>query len=148
MTPGQAAAFVEQHGIVLVSAKGPVPRLAEAVAGEPIRGSWWGHPKSHDIFRVLQSLEDSPDILACRLIGGKVTLVHRRLWPALIRAAGHFPLENLARAIQQHTKAGHHIRQDVPFPDWADQESMCKAAALTEEAALDALGSYTNRRGS
>jgi hypothetical protein len=37
-------AFVRQHGVVLESRKGPVPNLAEAVAGTPIRGSWWNHP--------------------------------------------------------------------------------------------------------
>src|SRR4051794_2330166 len=30
--------------MVLQSARGPVPNLAECVAGEPIRGSWRGHP--------------------------------------------------------------------------------------------------------
>ena len=33
-------AFVRKHGVVLASAKGPVPNLADAVAGEKIRGSW------------------------------------------------------------------------------------------------------------
>jgi hypothetical protein len=37
--------FVKLHGIVLESARGPVPNLAEAVAGERIRGGWWGHSK-------------------------------------------------------------------------------------------------------
>src|SRR4030095_7234834 len=32
---------VREQGIVLQSARGPVPNLAEYVAGEPIRGSWW-----------------------------------------------------------------------------------------------------------
>jgi hypothetical protein len=40
MSPKEAIAFVKRHGIVLESARGPVPSLAEAVAGEPIRGSW------------------------------------------------------------------------------------------------------------
>ena len=30
-----------EHGIVLVSAKGPAPRLTEAIIGKPIKGSWW-----------------------------------------------------------------------------------------------------------
>ncbi len=40
MTAEEAIAFVREHGVVLVSAKGPVPRLVEAIAGETIRGSW------------------------------------------------------------------------------------------------------------
>ena len=38
VTPRQALAFVRQHGVVLESAHGPVPCLAEAIAGGPIRG--------------------------------------------------------------------------------------------------------------
>jgi hypothetical protein len=52
MTPRQALAFIRKHGVVLESAQGPVPSLAEAIAGEPIRGSWWGHPSSRLIFEV------------------------------------------------------------------------------------------------
>src|ERR1700682_5724740 len=47
----EARLFVERHGIVLQAARGPVPSLAEHVAGGPIRGSWWGHPKGKDIYR-------------------------------------------------------------------------------------------------
>ena len=70
MNADAAMSFVRQHGMVLVSAKGPAPRLTEAIAGEPIKGSWWAHPKSHQIFAILQQLDDSPDILVCRFLGG------------------------------------------------------------------------------
>jgi len=46
-------AFIEEHGAVLVAAKGAAPRLVEVILGEPIRGSWWAHPASHGIFAVL-----------------------------------------------------------------------------------------------
>ena len=87
MTPSQAAAFVRKHGIVLESAVGPVPSIAAAIAGEAIRGSWWAHPRSHEIFELTRGIRNRDDILVCRLVGGKVTFVHRRLWPALVRAA-------------------------------------------------------------
>jgi len=32
MTPAEAIEFVKTHGVVLESAKGPIPNLAEAVA--------------------------------------------------------------------------------------------------------------------
>jgi hypothetical protein len=54
MTAAAALEFVEAHGVVLVAARGPVPRLVEVIAGEPIQGSWWAHPRSHRIFTVLQ----------------------------------------------------------------------------------------------
>src|SRR5207249_7616917 len=82
VTPKNAIAFVRSHGIVLESARGPVPILAEAVAGERIQGGWWGHPKGHDIFAATRAVRDSPDVLVCRLLGGKVTYIHHRLWPA------------------------------------------------------------------
>ena len=45
-------ALLVEHGVLLESARGPIPNVAELVAGEPITGSWWGHPSSHAIFRV------------------------------------------------------------------------------------------------
>ena len=39
--------WVREQGVVMQSARGPVPSLAERVAGGPIRGSWWGHPSGH-----------------------------------------------------------------------------------------------------
>jgi len=137
--------FVREHGVVLASAKGPVPRLAEAIVGGPIKGSWWAHPRGHDIFRVFTALAESPDILVCRLVNGKVTFVHRRLWPALIRAAARFPAGNLARVDQEHTVAGHHVRHEVPFPGWADADSLAAASTLGEDEALRALGGWTGR---
>src|ERR1700694_4497060 len=56
--------WVREHGIVLQSAHGPIPNLAEYVAGEPIRGSWWGHKSGHAIFKVLNQVRDSPDVVA------------------------------------------------------------------------------------
>ena len=53
MTPQAALAFVEKHGVVLVSARSAVPPLVEAIAGAPIRGSWWAHPKGREIFRLI-----------------------------------------------------------------------------------------------
>jgi hypothetical protein len=57
-----AMAVLCEHGMLLASAKGPVPNVAELVAGEPIRGSWWAHPRSHEIFAVLNELADSPEV--------------------------------------------------------------------------------------
>ena len=142
MSPEEAISFIERHGIVLASAKGPVPSLAATLVGEPIKGSWWAHPKGHQIFSTFEAIADSPDILSCRLVDGKVTYVHRRLWPALIRAADIFPTKNLARVDQEHTAAGHHIKRETPFPDWADADSKAAAHRLNEPEALAALGDW------
>ena len=52
-----ALRLVEQHGIVLASAKGDAPRLIEAILGEPITGNWWSHPSSKFIYNVLLAVK-------------------------------------------------------------------------------------------
>jgi len=141
-TTEDALAFVREHGVVLVAAKGPAPRLTEAIVGEPIKGSWWAHPRSHFIFRILQGVTGSTDILACRIVDGKVTLVHRRLWPALVKLAGRFPTERLAKVHEEHTPSGKHVRRDVPFPLWVPDDVAAKARAMDEQEALAAVGAW------
>jgi hypothetical protein len=137
-----ALAFVERHGIVLVSAQGAAPRLVEAIAGEPVRGSWWGHPRGREIFRVLSTVQDSDDVLACRLLAGRVTLVHRRLWPALVRLADRFEPGQLARVAEEHTAKGHHAARSTPFPQWVPEATLRAAAALSEQEAEALLGPW------
>jgi hypothetical protein len=88
VTPAEALAFVCTHGLVLESGTGPVPSLAAAIAGEPIRGSWWAHARGREVFAITRAIRDSPDVLVCRLIDGKITYVHRRLWPAPFAITG------------------------------------------------------------
>jgi hypothetical protein len=131
--------WIREQGMVLQSARGPIPNLAEYVAGEPIRGSWWGHPAGHDIFEVLTHLMESPDLIATRLINGKITLIHRRLWPALVRVAERFPAERLAAVDEEHTASGAHRTVEIPFPGWVPAEEMTAARLLTVDAALAQL---------
>jgi len=123
-------AFVRAQGIVLQSARGPAPSLAEQIAGEPIRGSWWAHPKGKEIFRAAARVTDSGEVLVCRLVQGKVTYVHRRLWPALVRLAARFPPEAIAQITEEHTASGRHRQVVVPFPDWVPPDVKREASAL------------------
>lgn len=59
--------------------------LVDAVAGGPVKGSWWGHPKGKVIYRLAEALHDSDEVLSLKLVDGKVTFLHRSLWPALAR---------------------------------------------------------------
>jgi hypothetical protein len=145
MTAEDAISFIREHGIVLASGKGAVPRLSEVIAGGPIKGSWWAHPKSHQIFAIFSSLARSPEILVCRVVDGKVTFVHRRLWAALARLAKEFDPARLAQVHEEHTRAGYHIKRDTPFPKWVPPEVMEQAQRLSEEAARDALGAFATR---
>jgi hypothetical protein len=134
--------WVREQGIVLQSARGPVPNLAEHTAGEPIRGSWWGHPSSHEIFAVINDVLSSPEVVATRLINGKVTLIHRRLWPALVRVADAFPAAALTAVSQEHTGSGRHRAMKIPFPEWVPDEVMADASLLTVDEAFAQLPSY------
>jgi hypothetical protein len=139
VTFDQAMAFIREHGMVLAAARGPVPRMAEVIAGEPIKGSWWAHPKSHHIFSIFQQLAESPDILVCRFVDGKVTFVHRRLWLALVRLADRFEPERIAQVHQEHTAKGHHETHDVSFPDWVPADVLEEARRLDVAQALAML---------
>ena len=142
MTPRQAAAFVRKHGVVLESAAGPVPSLAIAIAGEPIRGSWWSHPRSDEIFELTQAIRGRDDVLVCRLVNGKLTFVHRRLWPALVRTAKRFPKKRLAQVHEVHTASGRHVAKEVPFPKWVPAQVAAEASLLLEADAIRSLGEW------
>jgi hypothetical protein len=69
-----------------------LPSVVGLITGESLRTSWWSHPKARLIFAVLTELDEHPDVLLTKLLHGKDTLVHRRLWPALAAvAAAHEP---------------------------------------------------------
>ena len=138
-----AMTYIQKHGVVLASARGPVPRLTEVIVDGPIKGSWWAHPKSHQIFSILEAVVDSKDVLVCRLVDGKITFVHRRLWPALVRVASRFPKNQVSEVREEHTASGRHVTKEVPFPEWVPDEVKKQAKTLTEEDALIALGSWT-----
>lgn len=59
--------------------------LVEEVAGGPVKGSWWGHAKGGLIFEIANAFHDSRQVISLRLVDGKVTFVHKSLWPALAR---------------------------------------------------------------
>jgi hypothetical protein len=77
--PPKLSMLVKSRGVVSERA------LIETVAGAPVVGSWWSHPSGHDIFRALEALREAKDVFLCKLLDGKQTYVHRRLWPALLR---------------------------------------------------------------
>lgn len=142
MTAGEAIAFVRQHGVVLEAAQGPVPSLAAAVAGAPVQGSWWGHPRGREIFALSRAVRDCPDVLVCRVVDGKVSFVERRLWPALVRVAARFPRGHLARIRESHTATGRHVTAELPYPEWVEAEVAAAAGRLAESAAARALGAW------
>jgi hypothetical protein len=143
MTRRSALSFVKRNGIVLESARGPLPNLAEAVVGRRIRGSWWAHARGKEIFLLTRAVRDSADVLVCRLVGGKITYVHRRLWPALVRLASKFARRDLAAVREVHTASGRHEERLVPFPRWvppAVKRAAQRLAVVDAQAALGPAG--------
>jgi len=134
--------FVEQHGVVLEGAGGPRPSLAEAVAGEPIRGNWWGHKKGRAIFAATRAVRDCDQVLVCRLVDRKITYVHRRLWPAIVRLAISLDKKTLAALHEEHSPSGAHRVRAVPFPRWVPSEVREAAKNLSKEEACLQLGEW------
>ena len=142
--------FVEQHGVVLEGGRGPRPNLAEAVAGESIRGNWWGHKKGRMIFRATRAVRDCDQVLVCRLVDGKITYVHRRLWPAMVRLANSLDKKTLAAIREEHSPSGAHRVRAIPFPRWVPPEIRRAAENLSKEEACLQLGEWITlymRRG-
>ena len=131
-----ALSFIEREGFVLASARGPVPNLVEAILGEPVRGSsWWSHPRGKEIYAISEGVADSPDILVCRLAGGKITFVHRRIWPALVKLADRYDASHIAKVESIHTERGHHEKRETPFPEWVPKDVLREAKKLKLEDA-------------
>jgi hypothetical protein len=139
---------VRRHGVLLESARGPLSNLAEIVAGEPIKGSWWSHPAGHAIFDAINEVAESGEVVRLRLVNGKVTLVHRRVWPALVRLSGRFSADQLAAVNQEHTASGAHRKVETAFPDWVPTDVVDEAAQLTEQDAVAMLPACVLTRAS
>ena len=147
MTPRRAIEFIRHHGVVLESARGLEPSLAAKVTGGPITGSWWGHPQGHDIYELTQKIHDSSAVLICTLARGRVTYIHRRLWPAFVRLAMQFPVGSLDRVDEVHTAAGRHRREVVPFPQWIPAAILAAGKAITESQARVQVAVWLQRYG-
>lgn len=144
VTSKQAVAFVKTTGIVLESARGTVPNLAEAIAGRPVKGSYWADAKGNEIYLCTRALRKRPDILVCRLVNGKITYVHQRLWPAIVRLSDSLDHARLAAIREVHTAQGKHAVETTAFPDWVPPDIRRAAAALTQREALSKMSAWVD----
>lgn len=118
--PKRTSSWVRERRIVVVSGRGGgLPALAEAIAGQRIRGSWWGHPDGHRIYGLLGRLDD--DLIGLTLVLGKTTVLDPSLGPALQRVAtdparrqrARDGLPPLAREILDRTEVDGEVRMDA-----------------------------------
>jgi len=104
----EVRAALERVGLLLLQ-DARLPSLATLVAGGPLKGSWWGHPAGREIFQIASALEDDEDVTTAKLVAGKVTFVHRRLFAALAAAGG----ERAAWQMQKLPAAARALLADI-----------------------------------
>ena len=108
---------VERDGL-LMQADSELPSVVTLLVGEPVHGSWWGHPMGDAIHVVNTHLKEHRDIIAAHLVSRKVTFIHRRVWPALFGVAlsgepwQSQDLGPLARRILGHVTRKQSVRAD------------------------------------
>ena len=140
----EALSFVETNGIVLESAHGRVPTFADFVAGERVT-RWWSHPKGRLIFALTRALRDSPDVLTCRFVENKITYIHRRLWPVLVKLSGELDTSKLGAIREEHLPGGKHALRVTEFPQWVPAEVLADSKRLTLREARSLLPVLTDR---
>jgi len=79
-------------------------------------------------------------------VDGKVTYVHRRLWPALVRLADRFRPDALAKAWSEHTPSGAHARRRIAYPEWVPTEVFGQAERISQEDAERQLAAVLDER--
>ncbi len=140
----EALSFIETNGIVLESAHGRVPTFADFVAGERVT-RWWGHPKGQLIFTLTRAMRDSTDVLTCRFIHNKITYIHRRLWPALVKLSGELDTTGLGAIREEHLPGGKHELRVTGFPHWVPAKVLAESKRLTRSEAQSLLANLTDR---
>ena len=132
--------FVAAKLVIFESAKGPVPNLADWIAGERITGSWWSHPLSEEIFLATRAIRvQHEEVLVCRLVIGKITYVHRDLWAALYRLRHKIEAEPMAQILEAHDERGRHVTTTKNFSDFVPESLRFPEAALPESEAMTTL---------
>lgn len=133
-------AAIERDGLLLVHDK-MLPSATTLLAGEPVAGSWWSHPLANPIYDALQVAER--DAVGVKLVRGKVTLVHRRLWPELVavgRARNRWQLDGLAEdardVVQRAGRFRSPVRVDELLPFASSKERTAVVHAIERRLLL------------
>lgn len=150
---GLLHAALEEHGLLLDS-DAVLPNAASIIVGEPVRGSWWGHPRGGEIYNTLVEFHEAPDVLTAPLIDGKTTAVHRRLWPAFLAVATAMDAwqtaglaESALELFSEVTRLGE-IRLDaVATPGTPEAKRAAKDARALERGLLVSGWSIHTERG-
>ncbi|OFX18734.1 MAG: hypothetical protein A2V77_01310 [Anaeromyxobacter sp. RBG_16_69_14] len=152
-----ALRLVRERGLLTLTAGGAGPSLAEAIAGESVRGACSGAPAGERIFEIATALEASPEVLALKLVGGKMTFLHRALWPALVRIARD--PDRVAEVLGRLSPGAARLHAEVERlgevrldelarePAWPPERDLARAAKELEAALLVHSASVHTERG-
>ena len=91
---------LEKRGLLLL-ADNTLPSVVSVIAGRPITGSWWSAPAGKLIYNTANELEEHQNVVVVKLLSGKLTFIHGKLWPALImigNAKENWQIRDLAPA--------------------------------------------------
>ena len=82
MTAASVDRALDEYGLLLVQGQADVPSIADLLAGAPVttRGYSWDYEPA---WRLADELLQRDDVAECKVLRGRRTLVHARLWPAV-----------------------------------------------------------------
>jgi hypothetical protein len=129
----QTSGILLQHDTMILS-------LTTIVAGAPVRGSWWAHPQAQQMYALINLLAAHPDVLVAKLVRGKATFIHRRLWPALlaIACAGEAwqiaTLSDAARALYEAVERQGVLRATGTAPKELERRLLVQSMQVHTEA--------------
>ncbi len=125
---------LRDHGLLL-QVDATLPNVAALVVGAPVQGSWWSHPAGRAIYATTMQLAGHPDALAAKLVDGKTTWLHRRLWPALLAVATSGEPWQTARLSPAARALRARLLRDGELPAHGDaaRELQARLLALGEE---------------
>jgi hypothetical protein len=130
---------IERRGLMLVT-DAVLPSVTRLVVGEPVKGSWWSHPKGRQIYSVLTELAEDTSLLLVKLVEGKLTFVHRALWPELLAVATARESWQM-KALSREAKA---LLEEVDSAGSVELDRKASRAARDLEDRLLAYGSQVH----
>ena len=145
----EALAELRRRGLILVHDR-TFPSLTRLTIGEPIRGSWWAHPLSNDVYMVSQQLQHCGEVAMIKQVSGKETYLHRRWWPHLVAigiSRETWPLDGLpgpVSALPEVDRLGS-VRLDLFRSSRPPKEIHEDARALAGRLLVYADDVHTNR---
>lgn len=131
-----------------------LPSWPSLVVERSVRGSWWADPEVHLINAIGSRFTEHADVLHSVFVSGKLTCVHRRLWPAFLAVAlarEDWKLKGLspgARTVWDRLRRSERLHADEPGLPTESVKANGRFMRELEGRLLCAGGSVHTPRGS